>query len=83
MVTVGGPVHECEASFHPVEWLKHSMDKRVILKIVLPKLDPEFHVYKSFKITPRWVSGHNYLVCLNWNDGNILETHLAVIFKNT
>ena len=55
MVTVGGPVHECEASFHPVEWLKHSMDKRVILKIVLPKLDPEFHVYKSFKITPRWV----------------------------
>ena len=54
VVTVGGPVHECEASFHPAEWLKHPMDKRVILKIVLPKLDPEFHVYKSFKITPRW-----------------------------
>ncbi len=52
-MTVGGEVHECSASYHPSEWLKHSMDKKVILKVILPKLDPETHVYKSYKITPR------------------------------
>ena len=52
-MTIGGPVHESKALFHPAEWLKQSMNKKVLLKVVLPRLDPEYHVYKSFKITPR------------------------------
>ena len=66
IVTVGGEVHDGQASYHPTEWLKHSMDKKVILKIVLPKLDPESHVYKSYKITPR-------LVQINTNDAKFFN----------
>jgi hypothetical protein len=57
IVTVGGQIHDCAKVYHPTEWLKHSMDRKVIVKIVLPKLDPETHFYKSYKITPRF--SHN------------------------
>jgi xanthine dehydrogenase/oxidase len=37
------------------------MDKQVLLKITLPKLDPDNHVFKSFKITPRSQNAHAYV----------------------
>lgn len=52
-MTVGGKIHSAEAHFHPEEWLKQSMDKKVILKIIWPKLDSAFHHYKSYKIATR------------------------------
>ena len=46
------------------------MDRHVLLKVVLPKLDPESYVFKSFKITPRSQNAHAYvnaafLVCFD------------------
>ena len=38
-----------------------SMDRQVLLKVVLPKLDPANHIFKSFKITPRSQNAHAYV----------------------
>ena len=37
------------------------MDKHILLKILLPQLDPKTHVFKSFKITPRSQNAHAYV----------------------
>ena len=37
------------------------MDKHVLLKVVLPQLNPKTHVFKSFKITPRSQNAHAYV----------------------
>ncbi len=37
------------------------MDKKVLLKVILPVLNPESHVFKSYKITPRSQNAHAYV----------------------
>ncbi len=49
-----------ESKFGMAEWLKTSMDRRVIVKICLPALSKS-HVFRSFKITPRQVHAHAYV----------------------
>ena len=49
-----------EYQYSPVEWLRTSMERKVITKIVLPALS-QSHVFKSYKITPRHVNAHAYV----------------------
>ena len=49
-----------ESKYSPAEWLKTSMEKKVITKIIMPSLSKS-HVFKSFKITPRHVNAHAYV----------------------
>ena len=44
----------------PVEWLKISMDRKVVTKILMPALSKS-HVFRTFKITPRHVNAHAYV----------------------
>ena len=49
-----------EYRYSPVEWLRTSMERKVITKIVLPALS-QSHVFKRYKITPRHVNAHAYV----------------------
>jgi len=37
------------------------MHKKVVLKILLPKMDPEEYTFCSYKITPRRTNAHAYV----------------------
>ena len=49
-----------EYKYSPQEWLKISMEKKIIKKFTLPALS-QSHVYRTFKITPRQVHAHAYV----------------------
>jgi len=46
--------------FLPSEWLNSSMNKRVVLYVILPKLTKS-HMLKSYKITPRTAFAHAHV----------------------
>ena len=47
--------------YSPAEWLKQSMHKKVILKILFPKLNEKDYTFCSYKITPRRNNAHAYV----------------------
>ena len=47
--------------YSPSEWLKQSMHKKVILKIIFPKLNSKDYTFCSYKITPRRTNAHAYV----------------------
>ena len=53
------------------EWLKTSMEKRIVKKITFPTLKKS-HVYRTFKITPRLVHAHAYV-----NAGFLVGSHMT------
>lgn len=52
----------------PEEYLKIDMNKKIILKISLPKLDATKQIFKSYKIMPRAQNAHAYV-----NSGFLFE----------
>ena len=49
-----------EYKYSPQEWLKISMDKKIIKKFTLPALS-QSHFFQTYKITPRQVHAHAYV----------------------
>ena len=49
-----------EYKYSPQEWLKISMDKKIIKKFTLPALS-QSHFFQTYKVTPRQVHAHAYV----------------------
>ena len=49
-----------EYKYSPQEWLKISMEKKIIKKFTLPALSRS-HFFQTYKITPRQVHAHAYV----------------------
>ena len=60
VVVASATEHGKEYKYSPEEWLKVSMDRKVVKKFTLPALS-KTHVYRTFKITPRLVHAHAYV----------------------
>ena len=60
VVVASATEHGKEHRYSPEEWLKISMDRKVVKKFTLPALTKS-HVYRTFKITPRLVHAHAYV----------------------
>ena len=47
--------------YTPTDWLKISMDRKILYQIKFPKLNNKEYTYASYKITPRRVNAHAYV----------------------
>ncbi|XP_050092812.1 uncharacterized protein LOC126575867 [Anopheles aquasalis] len=53
--------HGKTSIFKPSEYVAMNMNKKVLLNVVLPPLDPKEYVYRSFKVMPRAQNAHAYV----------------------
>ncbi|XP_055609369.1 xanthine dehydrogenase/oxidase-like [Uranotaenia lowii] len=67
----------------PVEFVTKDMKKKLILNVIIPPLNPEVYVYRSFKIMPRAQNAHAYVngaFLIKFNSDKSVVESISVCF---
>uniref|UniRef100_A0A240PL19 FAD-binding PCMH-type domain-containing protein n=1 Tax=Anopheles epiroticus TaxID=199890 RepID=A0A240PL19_9DIPT len=68
------------STIRPSEYVTLDMNKKLLLNVILPPLDPSIYVYRTFKIMPRAQNAHAYVngaFLLKLEGSNIVSSNIC------
>ncbi|XP_058120344.1 xanthine dehydrogenase/oxidase-like isoform X1 [Anopheles ziemanni] len=72
--------HGKTSTVRPSEYATLNMNKKVLLNVILPPLDPSVYIYRTFKIMPRAQNAHAYVngaFLLKLNGSSIVSSNIC------